>query len=148
MGDNCLPFFLIFNYEIMKKKFTTFLVFFIAIICYAQEINFQDINSNNILRMLQSNQEIKISNSEVTNLQSGNENKIYIFDNSAKKLEISQQGNFNTTQYVNPGSKPTNIEVKSFGNNNYIDITGNNSNSDGMKIQVRGNDKMIFVRNY
>lgn len=132
----------------MKKILTTFLMFFATLICYAQEINFQDINSNNIMRMLQSSQEIKISNSEVTNLQSGNENKIYIFDNSAKKLEISQQGNYNTTQYVNPGSKQTNMELKTIGNNNYIDIAGNNSNSDGLKIQIRGNDKMIFVRNY
>jgi len=132
----------------MKKTLTTFLMFLATFICYAQEINFQDINSNNVMRMLQSSQEIKISNSEVANLQNGNENRIYIFDNSAKKLEISQQGNYNTTQYVNPGSKPTNMEVKTIGNNNYIDIAGNNSNSDGMKIQIRGNDKMIFVRNY
>ena len=88
------------------------------------------------------------SQNVLKNSQIGNENSIFVYDSNGKNLQILQQGNYNSTLYINVGNKETDLQINSIGNNNYVDITGNNSNSEGMKIRIKGNDKMIFIRNY
>jgi hypothetical protein len=62
---------------------------------------------------------------------------------------IRQTGDFNTTLMTNTNPEIENRQKVSVeGNNNYIDITGNNSNSKEMQINLKTNDKMIFVRHF
>lgn len=80
----------------------------------------------------------------------GNNNKASIYDKSKKSdLMIRQTGNFNTTLMTNTNPELENKQkVNVEGSNNYIDVTGNNGNSKEMQINLKTNDKMIFVRHF
>lgn len=129
------------------KAIISLLFSFLTIYTFGQEISFKELNSSNVLNLFDS-PSLNIENKLSTNTQIGIDNKILVYDNKGKNLEIVQRGDYNTTNYVNAGNKSTDLQINSVGNNNYIDVTGNNSNSEGMKINIKGNDKMIFVRNY
>ncbi len=122
--------------------------------CYqisSQTINFNNVNSNNVLNLINSgNQQSLINSSKTAVIQVGNNNHTSIVDKSKKSdLLVRQTGDFNNTQIFNANRELENQQkVNVQGNNNYIDITGNNSNSKEMEINIRGNDKMIFVRHY
>lgn len=116
----------------------------------AQSITLNKINSLNVLDYLQQNEILKqqqIKSLDIL-IQTGNGNVAETIDKSSKYLNISQTGNFNTTYFVNPNNYPTNAEIRINGSGNYIDITGSNSISDGMKININANDMTIFMRNY
>lgn len=129
------------------KAIISLLFFFLATYGFAQEISFRELNSSNVLKLFD-NQTSNIETKFAISTQMGIGNKILVFDNKGKNLQIVQRGDYNTTNYVNAGNKPTDLQINSVGNNNYIDVTGNNGNSEGMKINIKGSDKMIFVRNY
>ncbi|MCZ2085538.1 MAG: hypothetical protein LC112_14820 [Flavobacteriales bacterium] len=117
----------------------------------AQSIDFSQINSLNALNIIStSNKDLSefISKSSVTQL--GNNNSALIYDKSKRSdLMIRQTGDFNTTLMTNTNPNLENKQkVNIEGDNNYIDITGNNSNSKEMQINLKTNDKMIFVRHY
>ena len=117
----------------------------------AQSIDFSQINSLNALNIVStSNKDLSefISKSSVTQL--GNNNSALIYDKSKRSdLVIRQTGDFNTTLMTNTNPNLENKQkVNIEGDNNYIDITGNNSNSKEMQINLKTNDKMIFVRHY
>ena len=117
----------------------------------AQSIDFSQINSLNALNIVStSNKDLSefISKSSVTQL--GNNNSALIYDKSKRSdLVIRQTGDFNTTLMTNTNPNLENKQkVNIEGDTNYIDITGNNSNSKEMQINLKTNDKMIFVRHY
>ncbi|MDP2453896.1 MULTISPECIES: hypothetical protein [unclassified Kaistella] len=117
----------------------------------AQSIDFSQINSLNALNIIStSNKDLSefLSKSSVTQL--GNNNSALIYDKSKRSdLMIRQTGDFNTTLMTNTNPNLENKQkVNIEGDNNYIDITGNNSNSKEMQINLKTNDKMIFVRHY
>lgn len=116
----------------------------------AQSITLNKINSLNVLDYLQQNEILKQQQIQSLDIliQTGNGNVAETIDKSSKYLNISQTGNFNTTYFVNPNNYPTNAEIRINGSGNYIDITGSNSISDGMKININANDMTIFMRNY
>lgn len=117
----------------------------------AQDISLNKINSSNILDYYSRSQ---IRQSAMENIsidiatQIGTGNLIEVIDKTPSYIELSQTGNFNTTYFVNPNNYPTNAEINVRGSGNYIDITGSNSISDGMKININANDMTIFMRNY
>lgn len=117
----------------------------------AQSIDFSNINSKNILNIL-TTQDISASSmpSKTSVTQLGNNNNAMIYNKSKRSdLMIRQTGDFNTTLMTNTNPSLENKQkVNVEGNNNYIDITGNNSNSKEMQINLKTNDKMIFVRHY
>ncbi len=114
----------------------------------AEKISYRDLNSSNVLQFLSESSRRLNAESVNVNVQVGNDNIINVMDSKAAHLRIIQQGDYNTFNYNNADQRATNLEISTSGNNNYIDVAGNNSVSDGMKINIRGNDKMIFVRNY
>ena len=62
---------------------------------------------------------------------------------------MSQVGNYNTTFFNNQNeNQKTDQQINVKGSNNHVDITGSNSISEGMIINLKQNDKMVFIRNY
>lgn len=134
----------------MKAGITTFLFTLIFGAATAQNIAFKDITSANVQEYLQQDAKVlqmQEGSLEIT-VQMGNGNVIETFDKSPEFLNIQQYGNNNTTYFINPNNYPTNAELKINGSGNYIDITGSNSISSGMKMNINANDMTIFMRNY
>jgi len=136
--------------NIMKNLILILLVFFYYPFL-SQNLTFSEINSKNILNLLNT-ESIKNSEqgSKTAVIQIGDNNKANVYDRSKKSdLMIRQTGDFNTTLMTNTNPEIENKQKVSVeGNNNYIDITGNNSNSKEMQINLKTNDKMIFVRHF
>ena len=135
----------------MKNLITIILVLIFSQLIPAQNISFNDVNSSNILELYRQNQagnmpqEMKSMDIMV---QIGEGNIIQLIDKTPNFIELVQTGNYNTTLFINPNNYPTNAEIKINGSGNYIDITGSNSISDGMKMNINANDMTIFMRNY
>ncbi len=130
-----------------------------AIICtlffqwgWAQDIKLNKVNSSNILDFYAQSQRIDMQPGEVKSMdvavQIGQGNNYEMIDRTPQYLEVIQNGNYNTTYFVNPNDYPTNAQIKINGSGNYIDITGSNSISAGMQININANDMTIFMRNY
>ena len=130
-----------------------------AIICtlffqwgWAQDITLNKVNSSNILDFYAQSQRIDMQPGEVKSMdvavQIGQGNNYEMIDRTPQYLEVIQNGNYNTTYFVNPNDYPTNAQIKINGSGNYIDITGSNSISAGMQINIDANDMTIFMRNY
>jgi hypothetical protein len=136
--------------NIMKNLILILLVFFYYPFL-SQNLTFSEINSKNILNLLNA-ESIKNSEqgSKTAVIQIGDNNKANVYDRSKKSdLMIRQTGDFNTTLMTNTNPEIENKQKVSVeGDNNYIDITGNNSNSKEMQINLKTNDKMIFVRHF
>ncbi len=134
----------------MKNLILILLVFFYYPFL-SQNLTFSEINSKNILNLLNA-ESIKNyeQGSKTAVIQIGDNNKANVYDRSKKSdLMIRQTGDFNTTLMTNTNPEIENKQKVSVeGNNNYIDITGNNSNSKEMQINLKTNDKMIFVRHF
>lgn len=134
----------------MKNLILILLVFFYYPFL-SQNLTFSEINSKNILNLLNA-ESIKNSEqgSKTAVIQIGDNNKANVYDRSKKSdLMIRQTGDFNNTLMTNTNPEIENRQKVSVeGNNNYIDITGNNSNSKEMQINLKTNDKMIFVRHF
>lgn len=130
----------------MKPIIIILLLYFPMVFFAQQNISFEKINSQNILH-LYSERKI-IDNSVNTVVQIGNYNDVKVYDKNPKELTIVQQGDYNTTLYINAGNNPTKASVSTRGDNNYIDITGSNSISEKMKININNSNMTIFVRNY
>lgn len=117
----------------------------------AQVITLKNINSSNVMDFYNQNQILKI-NEEIKSVdiitQIGIGNTMQVADVSAQYLHLIQDGNYNTTYFINPNNYPTNSAIKINGSGNYIDITGSNSISNGMKLTINANDMTIFMRNY
>ena len=135
----------------MKNLITIILVFLFSQLIPAQNISFNDVNSSNVLDLYK---QIQMSNmpqdmkSMDIMVQIGQGNMIQLIDKTPNFIELVQTGNYNTTLFINPNNYPTNAEIKINGSGNYIDITGSNSISDGMKMNINANDMTIFMRNY
>lgn len=135
----------------MKNLITLILVFIFSQVIPAQNISFNDVNSSNVLDLYK---QIQMSNmpqdmkSMDIMVQIGEGNMIQLIDKTPNFIELVQTGNYNTTLFINPNNYPTNAEIKINGSGNYIDITGSNSISDGMKMNINANDMTIFMRNY
>lgn len=135
----------------MKNLITIILVLIFSQLISAQNISFNDVNSSNVLELYRQSQagnmpqEMKSMDIMV---QIGEGNIIQLIDKTPNFIELVQTGNYNTTLFINPNNYPTNAEIKINGSGNYIDITGSNSISDGMKMNINANDMTIFMRNY
>lgn len=117
----------------------------------AQQISFDNLNSNNVLNLISqiaSNAEAS-KNSEINIIQYGNQNYAEISANSKTQLSALQFGDYNYLNFDNSFDKTkTKSAITTQGNNNIIDITGSNSISEKMQIHVKGDNMTIFMRNY
>jgi hypothetical protein len=121
------------------------LLFFISV--KSQQIDWNKINSNNILNVIAIQDSDPTSYSNI--VQIGNNNHAELSINANTNIGVQQLGDYNTLYFVNSFTDAeTKTAISAQGNNNIIDVTGSNSISDGMQINVKGDNKTIFVRNY
>ena len=115
----------------------------------SQQVEWNQINSNNVLDLaiLQAADNNHTSYSNI--LQIGDSNNIEAMINAKTNIMIQQLGDYNSLYFNNSFSdtKTKNV-INTQGNNNIIDITGSNSVSENMKVNVKGDNMTIFMRNY
>lgn len=99
-------------------------------------LNQKNINSNSIY------------NSEVYVTQTGNYNSVNVKANP-KKLELSQIGNSNNYEFITYyNANKLNFEAQQIGNNNQLQVFGQNSIINNMKIVQFSNNKTITITNF
>lgn len=114
----------------------------------AQEIDWDKINSNTIFNLIARHQ-IDQSSYGSNIIQIGDYNNAELSLNAHTNIVVKQLGDFNTLYFINSFTdKETKAAVTTQGNNNIIDVTGSNSISDGIQINVKGDNKTVFMRNY
>jgi len=115
----------------------------------SQEIDWNQINSNNILNIIATQNPDPAILSYSNIVQVGDFNNAELSINAKTNISVKQIGDYNTLYFINSFTDTeTKTAITTQGNNNIIDVTGSNSISDGMKIDVKGDNKTIFVRNY
>lgn len=123
--------------------FTMF--FFISV--KSQQIDWDRINSNNVLSLIAVQNQDLVASSDI--IQMGNGNHAELSINAKTDIAVRQSGDYNTLYFVNSFSEAeTKTAITTQGNNNIIDITGSNSISENLQIHVKGDNKTIFMRNY
>ncbi|MCW3169246.1 hypothetical protein OMO38_12025 [Chryseobacterium sp. 09-1422] len=133
-------------------KTITKLICTIALLAFffakSQQIDWNQINSNTIVDMI-SKQNLDPNISSSTVLQVGDANHAELSVNSKTNIIVQQLGDQNSIYYNNAFSgDETKAAISAQGYNNIVDITGSNSVSDGMQINVKGDNMTVFVRNY
>jgi hypothetical protein len=114
----------------------------------SQQMDWNQINSSTVLGVI-ANQapDQSISYSNVT--QEGNFNNADLSLNAKTAISVKQVGDNNSFYFNNSFTeKEVKTAVTTQGNNNSIDITGSNSISEGLKLNVQGDNMTIFMRNY
>jgi len=134
----------------MKRIFTILfcliLVFF-SMKTKSQQISWVQINSNNVIEII--TKQTPTLESYSSTLQIGNSNNAELYLNDKSNVLLQQIGDYNRLFYNNSFTETevkTSITTQGF--NNIIDITGNNSISENMKLTVKGDNMIIFMRNY
>lgn len=122
------------------------LFFFVSV--KSQQIDWDKINSNSVLNIIAAqNSDQATSYSNI--IQMGNVNNAELSINAKTDITVKQLGDYNTLLFVNSFTDTeTKTAITTQGNNNIIDITGSNSVSEGLQINVKGDNKTIFMRNY
>ena len=121
------------------------LAFFFA---KSQQIDWNQINSNTIIEMISmQNLESHISSSAV--LQMGDNNKAELLVNSKTNIIVQQLGDQNSIYFNNAFTdRETKTGITTQGYNNIVDVTGSNSISQGLQLNVKGENMTVFMRNY
>jgi hypothetical protein len=115
---------------------------------HAQEIDWDKVNSNTIFNLI-ARQQTDQSSYGSNIIQIGDYNNAELSLNARTNIVVKQLGDFNTLYFINSFTdKETKAAVTAQGNNNIIDVTGSNSISDGIQINVKGDNKTVFMRNY
>ena len=132
-------------------RISSLLLLVCVILISAQNISFENINSNNVLTLIPQIQNTSDSqnNTDIKSLQYGNQNYTEIQANSQTSLSTMQIGDYNYLNFDNSFEKNSvKSAITTQGNNNIIDITGSNSISDKIQIHVKGDNLTLFMRNY
>lgn len=109
-----------------------------------------DINANNVMIYMASDNFMKINeahNSANLVIQKGNDNNadIFLIDD---KVTTMQLGDNNNLYYQDGRALQSSTMIISMqGNNNVVEVVGSNSISNGMSIEIIGNDKTVLVEN-
>ncbi|MFY1047705.1 hypothetical protein [Chryseobacterium sp. GP-SGM7] len=133
-----------------EKIFITLALLF-AITTQSQTTDWNLINSQNALDMISiqnSNPAISTSyGSQVVQMGSNNNADLQL--NAKTNIVIQQLGDQNSIYFNNSFStKESKSAITTQGNNNIIDITGTNSISEGLHLNIKSDNKTIFMRNY
>ena len=123
----------------------------VAFFASAQQISFENINSDNALAIITQVQPApqEATNSEIISYQYGNHNFSEIYTNSKTDVSTIQIGDYNYLNFNNMFDKNSaNPTFTTQRNNNIIDITGSNSISEKIQLHVKGDNMTIFMRNY
>ena len=132
-------------------RISTIFLLVVAFFASAQQISFENINSDNALAIITQVQPApqEATNSEIISYQYGNHNFSEIYTNSKTDVSTIQIGDYNYLNFNNAfNKKSANPTISTQGNNNIIDITGSNSISEKIQFHVKGDNMTIFMRNY
>lgn len=124
------------------------LALFAVLPLYAQEIDWNKVNSNTVFNLI-TRQDIDQNVYHSTIIQIGDYNNAELSLNNKSNIAVKQFGDFNALYFNNSFTdKETKTAITTQGSNNIIDITGSNSISDGIQVNVKGDNKTVFMRNY
>lgn len=114
----------------------------------SQQLDWDRINSQNAPEIfIKTDPQSKASNSFV--VQQGNDNAVQMAINSRTNILIQQAGDQNRIYFNNAfTNKEAQTAIRTEGYNNNIDVTGSNSISDKMKLNVKGDNLTVYMRNY
>lgn len=132
----------------MSKLVTSICVIGVIIV---KAQSFSDIDSENIMQFLANysiSQNVKDdANSQSIIIQHGNDNVTDLFLIN-DKVNALQLGDNNTTYYRDSNAaQVSEMTISLQGNNNLVQVEGSNSISNGMGIEIIGNNKAVFVEN-
>lgn len=129
-------------------KLISCIIFFTFLWGKSQQVDWNKINSNTIIDVI-SLQSIPQNNSSSIVAQVGNGNNADLTISSKINIIIQQLGDQNSIYFNNAFTeKETKAAITVQGYNNIVDVTGSNNVSDGMQINVKADNKTVFVRNY
>ena len=113
----------------------------------AQQMRWEQINSHTVEDlMLRQNIE---KNSNSNTIQIGDYNEARLILNAQTDIQVKQTGDYNSLYYINSFTDTeTKTSVITRGDNNIVDITGSNSISKDMMLNVKGDNMIVFMRNY
>ncbi|MDE5431156.1 hypothetical protein [Elizabethkingia meningoseptica] len=113
----------------------------------AQQMRWEQINSHTVEDlMLRQNIE---KNSNSNTIQIGDYNEARLILNEQTDIQVKQTGDYNSLYYINSFTDTeTKTSVITRGANNIVDITGSNSISKDMMLNVKGDNMIVFMRNY
>ncbi|MEG0928459.1 MULTISPECIES: hypothetical protein [Chryseobacterium] len=115
---------------------------------HAQEIDWDKVNSNTVFNLI-TRQTIDQGSYYSDIIQVGDHNNAELSLNARTTIIVKQLGDYNALLFINSFTdKETQTAITTQGSNNIIDITGSNSISDGIQINVKGDNKTVFMRNY
>lgn len=130
----------------MKK--VSFIIFFLIIKSNLIAQDFNLINSNNVLDFISRVEENKPIGYYSSIYQIGNNNLANVLmQNSA--ISIQQVGNQNILLFNSGNTNGVNNSLDVFmrGNHNMVEIIGVNSISNGMSLEIFGNNKTVIISN-
>lgn len=133
-----------------EKIFITMALLF-AIAGKSQTTDWNLINSQNALDLisLQNSNPVTSASYGSQVVQMGNNNNADLQLNAKTNIVIQQLGDQNSIYFNNSFStKESKSAITTQGNNNIIDITGTNSISEGLHLNIKSDNKTIFMRNY
>lgn len=113
----------------------------------AQQMRWEQINSHTVEDlMLRQNIE---KNSNSNTIQIGDYNEARLILNEQTDIQVKQTGDYNSLYYINSFTDTeTKTSVITRGDNNIVDITGSNSISKDMMLNIKGDNMIVFMRNY
>lgn len=126
----------------------SFLALCMVLPLQAQEIDWDKVNSNTILNLV-ARQNVEMNTGYSNIIQMGDYNHAELSLNNKTIIAVKQLGDYNALYFINSFTdKETKAAIITQGSNNIIDVTGSNSISDGIQINVKGDNRTIFMRNY
>ncbi|MEG0528784.1 MAG: hypothetical protein RR578_00395 [Bacilli bacterium] len=130
----------------MKKISCIIFFLFIKSNLIAQDFNL--INSNNVLDFISNVEENKPREYYSNIYQIGNNNLANILMQNST-IDIQQVGNQNILYFNSGNTNGVNnsLDISIRGNQNLVEITGVNSISNGMSLELLGNNKTVIINN-
>lgn len=133
-----------------EKIFIT-LALLSTMLAKSQQIDWNRINSQTAVDMINlQNADQSLSASSISQVaQVGNSNTADLNINAKTNIVVQQFGDQNSIYFNNAFySKEAKTAITTQGNNNIVDIAGSNSVSEGMHLNVKGENLTVFMRNY
>jgi hypothetical protein len=133
-----------------EKIFIT-LVLLSTMLAKSQQIDWNRINSETAINIITAqNTDPSLLTSSVSQVvQIGDLNNADLRINSKTNIMVQQFGDQNSIYFNNAFSaKEAKTAITTQGDNNIVDVTGTNSISDKMHLNVQGDNMAIFMRNY
>ncbi|MCU7619013.1 hypothetical protein NZ698_17685 [Chryseobacterium sp. PBS4-4] len=133
-----------------EKIFIT-LVLLSTMLAKSQQVDWNRINSETAINIINAqNTDPSLQTSSVSQVvQIGDLNNADLRINSKTNIMVQQFGDQNSIYFNNAfSSKEAKTAITTQGDNNIVDITGTNSISDKMHLNVQGDNMAVFMRNY